>query len=201
MPRGVYIAVEGVDGAGKTTQARRLVRHLRKNGYRAVYTYEPSKNPVGRIIRKMLENTLHSSEEVMTLLFAADRLHHHQQFVAEALKNGFVVVSDRSVVSSLAYQTAATGRRRWVREVNRYALKPDIVVYIDLRPEAALERLVGKRYRYERVSFLQKVSEEYGRILRTGWRVVWVDGEQPVEDVFKSIVAGVEKYLKRLLMK
>ena len=197
MPRGVYIAVEGVDGAGKTTQARKLVKYLRKHGYDAVYTYEPSRSPVGQVIRRMLKNN-HASEDVMTLLFAADRLHHHQQVVVNLLRRVFVVVSDRSVVSSLAYQTAATERRIWVREVNRYALKPDIVVYIDLSPETALRRLGRKRYRYEKASFLQKVSKEYDRILRAGWRNVRVDGDQPVEDVFKDIAVGVERYLKRL---
>jgi len=198
LPRGVYIAVEGVDGAGKTTQARKLVKYLRKHGYNAVYTYEPSKGPVGQVIRRMLKNMLHTSEDVMALLFAADRLHHHQQVVANLLRQGFVVVSDRSVVSSLAYQTAATKRRDWVREVNRYALKPDIVVYIDLSPETALKRLGRKRYRYEEASFLQKVSKEYDRILKAGWRVVRVDGDQPVDDVFKDIAAGVERYLRKL---
>jgi dTMP kinase len=118
--------------------------------------------------------------------------------VANLLRQGFVVVSDRSVVSSLAYQTAATKRRDWVREVNRYALKPDIVVYIGLSPEIALKRLGRKRYRYEKASFLQKVSKEYDRILRAGWRVVRVDGDQPVDDVFKDIAAGVERYLRKL---
>ncbi len=198
MPRGVYIAVEGVDGAGKTTQARKLVKYLRKHGYNAVYTYEPSRSLVGQVIRRMLKNMLHASEDVMTLLFAADRLHHHQRVVVNLLRRGVVVVSDRSVVSSLAYQTAATERRDWVREVNRYALKPDIVVYIDLSPETALRRLRRKHYRYEKASFLQRVSKEYDRILRAGWRVVRVNGDQPVEDVFKDIAVGVERYLKRL---
>ncbi|MDW7977776.1 MAG: dTMP kinase [Candidatus Caldarchaeum sp.] len=194
MRRGLYIAVEGIDGAGKTTHAKLLTRKLSREGFKAILVHEPTDSEVGRIIRKALKNkTL--PEEAMALLFAADRL-ILREVLNDAFKKNYVVVSDRSVLSSLAYQSAATKNRKWVEEVNRYAAKPDVVVFIDISPEKALRRLGHSLQRYERAAFLRSVRREYLRQLRRLGKVVVVKGDQPIPDVSRKIYEGLSPYLR-----
>ncbi|MEM1945405.1 MAG: dTMP kinase [Candidatus Caldarchaeum sp.] len=199
MRKGFYIAVEGIDGVGKTTQSNRLAKLLRSRGVKTVLTGEPTHMAVGRLIKEGLRSGGKYSEEVMALLFAADRLMHAEKVIKPALRNGMTVVSDRSVISSLAYQAVATRRRKWVGWINRYAAKPDVVVYISLKPEKALKRL--RRFsaqRYERLRFLKAVDRMYRLVLRRGWRVVWVDGDGTVEEVGERIARGLAKFIPEL---
>lgn len=199
MKKPFYIAVEGIDGAGKTTQSNQLVRYLRRRGYSAVLVHEPSGMETGRLIRKALANRVEISEYGLALLFAADRLAIREKVIEPSLRKGYIVVSDRTVVSSLAYQSAATGQRRWVEEVNRFAAKPDIVVFIDIPPAKALRRLGKSSQRYERAFFLSKVRKEYLRVLKNFDRVVIVDGDKPLPEVTRGIVKGLSKFIPGLL--
>ena len=105
---GTFVCLEGLDGCGKTTQTRVLVERLRKMGYAAVSTAEPSRGRIGKFIRKCcLHSDKRLSPVVEALLFAADRFEHVNNEVVPALKGGKIVVSDRYVYSSLAYQGAA----------------------------------------------------------------------------------------------
>ncbi|MEM4190035.1 MAG: dTMP kinase [Candidatus Caldarchaeum sp.] len=199
MKKGIYIAVEGIDGVGKTTQSKRLVKLLRSKGVETVLTGEPTSMFVGRLIRKGLRTGAKFSEEVMALLFAADRLMHAEKVVRPAVKKGLTVVSDRSVVSSLAYQSVSTHRRKWVKTINRFAEKPDVVVYIRLKPEKALKRISKDSVqRYEKLGFLRAVDREYRSVLRRGWRVVWVNGDGTVEEVGERIARGLAKFIPEL---
>ncbi|BAJ49990.1 dTMP kinase [Candidatus Caldarchaeum subterraneum] len=189
-----YIAVEGIDGAGKTTQAKLLARKLTRHGFRVMNVHEPTDGKIGGLIREALAKRVNMSEEVLALLFAADRLTLREKIVS-AKQSGVYVVSDRSVVSSLAYQSAALGLRNWVYEVNRFAVKPDIIVYIDISPETALKRLRKKSQRYENMVFLRKVKNAYSRVLHDFRRVVVVDGEQPVDAVAETIVEKLSRFI------
>jgi len=198
LKRGLYIAVEGIDGAGKTTQSKRLIRYFRQKRIPAIYVEEPTKNPVGTLVRKGLRGEISFSEEEMALLFAADRLWLKNRVVLPALRKGYNVVSDRSVISSLAYQTAATSQRKWVAEINKHALKPDIIVYIELNPLKAIKRIAKTKQRYEKINFLRLVDKEYKRVIGREKNVVWVNGDAEIEQVFDQMIKGLTKLVPQL---
>jgi dTMP kinase len=174
--KGVFICIEGLDGCGKTTQAKLLVRRLKRLGYAAVYTAEPSKGNIGKLIR---EHYLHCEKRasivVEALLFAADRVEHVEKEVLPALKAGKVVVSDRYVFSSLAYQGAGGLDLDWVQEVNKAAVFPDLAVFIDVAPETAIRRLKAEKSVMENLEFQRKVREVYLKFVGLG-PLVRVDG-------------------------
>ncbi len=154
-PRGLLIAFEGGEGSGKTTQARTLAIWLRDQGFDVVATHEPGATKVGMRLRALLLDTAHTglSPRAETLMYAADRAEHVAAVIAPALDRGAVVVTDRYVDSSLAYQGA--GRDLPVGEVarlNRWAtggLAPDLTIVLDLPPSAGLGRRVSSADRLE----------------------------------------------------
>src|SRR5690349_3716594 len=140
----MLIVIEGLDGAGTTTQVKRLVEHVRAKGGKAHATREPSDGPVGKLIREMLTGGhaipgQNLSQSTFGLLFAADRLDHLQREVEPKLAAGELVVSDRWYHSSLAYQ--GTGAERdWIAMLNARARKPDLTIFLEVRPEVAAHR-------------------------------------------------------------
>lgn len=194
MARGYLIAVEGIDGAGKTVNSRWLVRRLRACGYRAVYTREPTDGPVGRLLRRMLRRGS-TGPEMDALLFAADRLHHVRRFLEPRLSMGYVVVSDRYLFSSIAYQGALTGDRAWVELLNRFCPEPDLAIYLDVDPDTGLRRKRGPRMRaFEDVSVLQRVRSVYLELCREG-RMVRIPAERELGEVRADIARAVRERL------
>ena len=133
---GLFVVLEGIDGAGTTTQAERLVTALRAEGYRASSTREPSDGPIGTMIRQALKGRLglpnHAGPlgpQTLTLLFAADRVDHLEAQVLPALDRGEIVICDRYVLSSLAYQ-GMTLPMEWVSGINAFAARPDITLFL-----------------------------------------------------------------------
>jgi len=188
--------VEGLDASGKTTQARLLVEGLRRMGYEAVYTTEPSEGEIGRFIRdNVLRGQSRVPAVVEALLFALDRLDHVEEEVEPALREGKVVVSDRYVYSSLAYQGAAGLDPAWIEEVNRFALPLDLALYIDVPPEVVVGRMGRGRSVMETLRNQRRVREAYMRLVGEG-RLVPVDGNRPREEVARDILSTVTEFLK-----
>ena len=196
MASGFLVSFEGVDGAGKTTIARRLVRWLRGRGFAARYTREPTGGPYGRLLRR-LEYGRRVDPRVEALLFAADRLYHLERVIEPLLGEGYVVVSDRYLHSSLAYQGASVGDLGWVEELNRFARRPDLGILLDVRPRVGLGRLRRRRSRFEREEFLSRVREIYLRYVDRG-DLLRVDAEKPLEEVFSEVVEIIERFLERV---
>ena len=191
--RGFLIAVEGIDGAGKTTQARMLVRWLNERGLKAYYTREPTDGPIGRILREM---ALRRDVEprVEALLFAADRLHHLREIINPLLAKGYIVVSDRYLHSSLAYQSETTGQPEWVKEINRFAPPPDLSILLDVEPKVGLSRIRGERSRFEDPTLLERIRENYLKMAGEGEMIV-VDAGEAVEKVSEKIRRAVSEFL------
>jgi len=190
---GRFIVLEGLDGAGTTTQADILVR---ESG--ALQTCEPTSGPLGRIARESLGAKPGApAMEVLPWLFAADRADHLYRTVLPALSEGKVVVSDRYVPSSLAYQSLTLPLAE-VWSLNRSFRVPDVVLYVDIPVETALSRIDardGEAEIYDTPARLTRVRDAYERVmaflLDEGWPIVRIDGRPPIEDVAAAIRAAL----------
>jgi dTMP kinase len=195
-PHGLLIALEGGEGAGKTTQARLLAIWLRDQGFDVIATREPGATKVGMRLRAVLLDTAHTglSSKAETLMYAADRAEHVESVIVPALERGSVVVTDRYVDSSLAYQGA--GRSQHVDDVarlNKWAtggLVPDLTILLDLPPTAGLGRRARSADRLEaeptdfhervRAGFLALASAEPQRYLV-------LDASRPADELSHEI--------------
>lgn len=192
----VFICIEGVDGSGKTTQAKRLVRNLRRRGFDAVYTTEPSSGKVGKLIRRfVLDREERVPITLEALLFAADRVDHVESQIKPLLGQWKVVVCDRYVYSSLAYQGAGGLHLDWIEQINQFALKPSLALLIDVSPEVVTNRFKKKRSVMENMRNLQRVREVYLKLVKEQ-RLILVDGNEPVGDVARKILKLVLDFLK-----
>jgi len=199
IKRGAFICIEGIDGSGKTTQARRLVRSLRLKGFKVVYTIEPSTGEVGKIIRRyVLDRKKRVPVVVEALLFAADRVDHVEKVIKQALQKGRILVCDRYLYSTLAYQGAAGLDLNWIEQINRFALAPDLALFLDVSPEVVVERLRSKPKKsvMETLQNQRRVREVYLKMVKEG-RLVRIDGNKSVDDVAINILRVVVDFLER----
>lgn len=210
--KGLFITIEGPEGAGKTTQARLLYEHLRPT-YPVLYTREPGGTRVGERIRMLLLDEGHRemSPQTEMLLFAASRAQFVSEVVEPALREGRLVLSERYVDASLAYQGYARGLGvDVVRQVNAVAtrgLMPDLTVLIDINAEEGLARARraagkegrdghGDRLEQEALSFHERVREGFLTIAREQPnRVQVIDGGRAQQIVHDEIVARMEQFL------
>jgi dTMP kinase len=192
--------LEGIDGAGTTTQTERLVAHLRQQGRTAVSTREPSGGPIGRLLREVLlgQHRMPGGDSVdgrtMALLFAADRLDHLQREVEPLLAGGADVVSDRYLMSSLAYQ-AEEADREWVALLARGIRSPDLTILLDIPVAVAAQRrrLAGRpEERYDADSYLGRVADNYRRLARATAATAILDGSVSRDEVEKAVAAAVQ---------
>ncbi|MGI6449741.1 MAG: dTMP kinase [Desulfitobacteriia bacterium] len=202
--QGKFIVFEGIDGSGISTQTQLLKNLLEtKYGRKTILTKEPSDGPIGAVIRQVLSGrTQGITAGSLALLFAADRLDHNNNKIKPALEQGDFVICDRYIWSSLAYQ----GREIdsvWLKEINKYACKPDLTIFIKVRPQTSLKRIQDSRFQteiFEKEEILQQVLANYIK-LSAEWKdlgeeVRVIDGEQEPEKVTRDIQAVVEQFLQ-----
>src|SRR5665811_1839703 len=188
--RGLFIALEGGDGAGKSTQARLLRAWLEGLGHTVVVTREPGGTEFGRTVRELVLHGDHVAPRAEALLFAADRAHHVETLIRPALARGEVVITDRYMDSSIAYQGAGRDLGvEEVRELNVWAtggLVPALTVLIDLPAEVgrARRRGVHDRLESEANTFHSAVREHFLTLAHADPdRYLVVDGELPAEQI------------------
>ena len=197
MRKGMLICIEGIDASGKTTQAKLLVKNLNDMGYEAVYTSEPTKGFFGQILRqKILYGNERVPAVVEALLFALDRLEHVEKEIKPALEKEKIVVSDRYLYSSIAYQGAAGLDPAWIEEINRWAIKPDLAIYLDVPAEVVIKRLKRKRSVMETLENQRRVRNVYLRLVKEGMLLL-VDGNRPIEEIEREILEIVIKRLRK----
>jgi dTMP kinase len=195
VKKGVLIVIEGLDGSGKTTQATLLAKKLETN-YKVLLTAEPSRGKIGTFIR---EGCLYEDKRLPTeaeaLVFAADRIEHMFSEVKPALDEGKLVVCDRYIYSSLAYQGSASLSLEWIKTINARALQPDFSIFIDVSPERVIERLQRKKSVMETLETQQKVREVYLKFVAKG-ELVRIDGDRPKEVVAEELYSKVSDLLR-----
>jgi dTMP kinase len=206
--RGHFVVLEGLDGAGTTTQSARLAEALRRAGHRVVLTKEPSDGRVGQLLRQALNGRLRRSDgtklsdATLALLFAADRLDHLASTVEPGLAAGAVVISDRYVLSSFAYQGRVLGQA-WVQTLNAHARAPDLTLFLRVHPRVAAGRrhLRGGRHeRFDDARTQASVARAYDTVLaryKRAHHIRLIDGELEVDAVAVRVQAAVARLLSR----
>ena len=205
--RGRFIVFEGLDGAGTTTQAKLLLEKLQAKGRTVWSAHQPSEGPVGALIKHVLAGrgaTVTADnkpgqldERVMALLFAADRLDQVTSQIEPRLARGEDVILDRYVLSSLAYQGASVSHD-FIQTMNRYAVKPDLTIFLYVPSPIALERVRArgaKLERYETEQQLKVIEREYSRLVGTLASVVSIDGTRSIAEVAELCSQQVEQLL------
>lgn len=195
---GRFIVIEGLDGAGTTTQAERLCASLAQAGVEVVRTAEPTGGPIGRMIRAVLRGEPDApSRASLPWLFAADRADHLARLVEPAVARGAWVVSDRYLPSSLAYQSL-DHPLELVASLNACFRAPDLLIMVDIDVDTALARITSRgaaREIFEERAALEQVAAAYGKVIPTlvarGWRVVRLDGAASIDEVAARIDAAV----------
>jgi dTMP kinase len=206
--RGLLIVLEGLDGAGTTTQVERLAAALKAEGHCVLTTREPSDGPVGVLIRQaltgrvVLPGALPLAPETLALLYAADRTDHLRARVLPALEAGQVVLSDRSVLSSLAYQGASLPME-WVEAINSHAIPADLTLFVQVSIEVAARRRAargGPEELFDAEEKQRRISQQYeAAIALRGARehVVRIEGDASVEAVTAACLARVRELFAR----
>jgi dTMP kinase len=206
MSRGKFLVIEGLDGSGTTTQVEFLVASLRRRGLTAHATCEPSKGPVGMLIRQALSGRLRLdlqgqalSPRTLALLFAADRDDHLAAEVVPALERGHWVVSDRYVLSSLAYQGLSLPMD-WIMALNQHVLLPDCTVFLKIEPKLAAQRmsLRPQAELFEALETQERVAQSYEHAIairrQAGEHVLCMDASLPKELLSQYIEAELCGY-------
>lgn len=196
---GKIIAIEGIDGSGKTTVSTEIYSFLSSRGIPVYYSFEPTYTKIGSIIHRFLRGEIPLDPPSQALLFAADRLEHLSREIIPRIRQGENVILDRYVHSSYAYQGALLNDLKWVMTINKFALSPDLAIYIDVPPSTAIRRIRRKKRSklsvYERVRFLGKVRSIYKLFVKKG-ELIEIDGTKEKDQVVSNALALVCKSLK-----
>jgi len=199
LARGILIAIEGIDGSGKTTVANAVVRALNNLGYRAVYTREPTSSKFFEAFDEYIEEFGHDPL-IEVLIMAIDRAYHVTRIVMPLLEHGFIVVTDRYIYSSIAYQGAVGAGIDWIRAVNSFVPMPDIAIYLDVPLNIALNRIRHRSFHrlrhFEFVDRLKKVIEVYRKLVADGLMIA-VDATDSIEAVTKRCLDIVLRVVER----
>mgnify|MGYP002545312105 CR=1 FL=1 len=207
MKKGLFISVEGPDGSGKSTQIKNIRQFFKDKGIDIVFTREPGGTAIGERIRDVILDRQYQEMCPMTeaMLYAAARAQHVHQVIKPALAQGKIVICDRFVDSSIAYQGAArglgTGR---IMEINSFALcgiMPDMTLFFDLPPEKGILRKKNEheldRLEAEKIDFHKKVYAGYKKLCKDyPERIEVIDADDTVENVHNNVIEAVDRLLK-----
>lgn len=204
----LFIAFEGIDGSGKSTQAKLLAERLRGEGHKVILTAEPTTGPIGRMIREAFSGKQPLDHRVIAGLFVADRLHHilnDEDGMLKMLDDGYTMICDRYLLSSYAYQSVHMPMD-WVMAANELSaelLLPDLNVFIDIAPEVSMHRIQAGRDKtelYETLENLQSVRNQYYRAfdaLKNRFNIQIFDGNKSPEKLHDEIFDEIRLLLEQ----
>lgn len=203
--RGNFIAFEGIDGSGKSTQISMLTNRLNKEGICCYTTMEPTNSPIGSLIHQIMTGRIKTDNRVIAGLFVADRLDHllnEVDGIVSKINEGTTVITDRYYFSSYAYHSVDMPME-WVIRANEQSsaiLKPTVTIFIDVQPDTAIERIAKNRFHqelFEKKSRLVKVRENYLKafeLLKKEEKYVIIDGNQTQEKIAEMVWDTVKEY-------
>ena len=199
---GKFIALEGLDGSGQTTQAKLLQNFIKEKGVDTILTKEPTwENDAGTWINNALRENKKLDLDELKLLqekFAEDRKWHQKNIIEPALKNGKIVISDRSQFSSFAFGAASGIDINHLFALNNKFISPDIVILLKVSPSVCMKRIQQRAERkalFEKEKQLEKVWEVYEKLAKRFKNIIIVDGEKTIEEVHKEISQIIKKIL------
>ena len=206
--KNLFIAFEGIDGSGKSTHVRHLAERLRQDGFMPYTTFEPTDSPIGSVIKNIMKGRIEADHRTIAGLFVADRLDHllnKKNGILKKLKDGYTVITDRYYFSSYAYQGAHMPID-WVIMANSLSadiLRPDLNIYIDIKPETGMKRLNkgrGLMELYETTETLNNVRKKYLEAiekLKSRENILVIDGNRPPEkvaaEIWKEVLTCLQK--------
>ena len=187
--RGFFIVVEGIDGTGKTTLARNISRRLESRGFPAIFTYEPTDGPWGKMLRRSFSAPGRLTPEEELDLFLKDRKDHVKKVVSPSLEQGKIVICDRYYFSTMAYQGARGLNPEEIRKTNEmFAPIPDLVLLLELDPEAAIQRIRENRGQlpdnFEQLEYLKRVTRVFKDL--SDQSIARIDAELPPQELLNS---------------
>jgi dTMP kinase len=186
----MFIAFEGLDGSGSSTQSRMLSERLEKTGHPTLLTKEPTKDtPIGKMIREILQHKWEVAPETLQLLFSADRSEHLRTIIKPGIVNGQIVITDRYFFSTLAYG-AMDLSMSWLKSLNRYFPTPDIVFLFKLDPKECIKRIAGRGSDYElfeKTEKLEKIWKNYEKIAEDYENFHIIDATKTIEEISDEI--------------
>lgn len=204
--KGKFIAFEGIDGSGKSTQIRRLGKHLSSKGLRCYETREPTDSPIGSLIHQVMTGRIAADHKVIASLFVADRVDHllnTTDGIIQQIDSGVTVITDRYYFSSYAYHGVDMDMD-WVIQANSISadiLRPTVTVFLDVPVEKAIERIQRDRFHvelFEKEERLRRVREQYFLAfdkLKGEEQVVVVDADGSEDEIFARILAALSPWL------
>lgn len=207
MKKGIFIGFEGPDGSGKSTAARLVKEKLEEKGIKCILTREPGGTPISEEIREILLNEKNTeiANTTEALLYASARAQHVEEKIKPMLEQGYVVITDRYVFSSLAYQGYARGLGiDKIMELNEFAMNgayPDKILFFDISPEVALQR----KFVQNETNRMENEGEEFHKITYEGYQraismygknVCKINAEQTVEEIVSDCLKEIESLVK-----
>ncbi len=208
MKNNLFIALEGIDGSGKTTQIHLLAEKLSDEGHQVYTTFEPTDNFIGSIIRDILKGVRSADHKTIAALFAADRLDHvlnADYGMVTQLNKGYTVITDRYYFSSYAYHGTHVDMD-WVIDSNAMVartLRPNLTIFIDVAPRVAMQRINANRKSIELFETLENLSAVKNKYMEAFQKmkgeehVVIVDGDRTPIEVAEAVWIEVLRYMNK----
>ncbi len=208
MKKGLFISIEGPDGSGKSTQISALKNYFEERGVDVLLTREPGGTPISEKIRVIILDKNNKEMDYMTeaLLYAASRAQHVAQVIKPALTAGKIVICDRFIDSSIAYQGYGRGLGDCVRVINEYAVRgcmPDVTFLLKVDPKVGKERInedEQDRLEQEKLEFHQRVFAGYMDMEKRFDRIISIDACRSIDEISADIISYIEKIISQRLL-